>query len=60
MAKSGEKCCKCDDGYYIVYATLRTGDTQKRYLKCGRCSHRPGKETVLAESVRRPMQRRTV
>lgn len=53
MAKSGDICEECKRGQLYVYASSRSGNMQKRYLKCGNCGHTPGKEIALAETVRR-------
>lgn len=54
--RSGERCSKCNEGFFGVYRTVRTGvnDPVVRYLKCPKCGA-TGKSIVNPELSRRKL-----
>ena len=54
--RSGERCSKCNEGFFGVYRTVRGGseDPVVRYLKCPKCGA-TGKSIVKPEFSRRKL-----
>ena len=47
------QCRHCLAGHYSVYSVREHPGFHIRYLRCGRCGFRPGKEVVPIQLVQR-------